>query len=122
MSNKMEESREALLPCPFCGGSAELRTTSGWSGVGCNTDKCPAYLHALMFRTPFDARARWNRRSPPKGEEAAEGVPEPHPLQQTLDALRLVNRNALPSYDAGLIDAAVLELEAHIAGVEGRKP
>lgn len=52
-----------LKPCPFCGGSAELRTTGGWSGIGCNTNKCPAYLHALMFRTPAEAGAVWNRRA-----------------------------------------------------------
>lgn len=57
-----------LKPCPFCGGTAILRTASCWSGIGCLTDKCPASLHALMFRTSAEAAVVWNRR-------AAAGVP-----------------------------------------------
>lgn len=52
-----------LKLCPFCGGTATLRTTGGWSGIGCSTAKCPALLLALVFRTPEEARAVWNRRA-----------------------------------------------------------
>lgn len=51
-----------LKPCPFCGGTALHKETQGWHGIGCQTDKCPAYLHALMFRTAEEAIATWNRR------------------------------------------------------------
>ena len=54
---------DALKPCPFCGGTATLRTTGGWSGIGCETAKCPAHLHALTHRTPSAAIATWNHRA-----------------------------------------------------------
>lgn len=52
-----------LKPCPFWGDEAIWRGSGGWCGIGCHTDKCPAYLHALMFRTSDEAEAVWNRRA-----------------------------------------------------------
>jgi hypothetical protein len=65
-----------LMACPFCGGNALHRESHGWHGIGCNTDKCPALMHALMFRTFADAAAVWNRRA---GHTVVFGSSEPLP-------------------------------------------
>lgn len=51
-----------LLPCPFCGGEAELRTNGMWRVV-CPTCKSGVGSHDL----PQHAIAAWNRRATPSG-------------------------------------------------------
>jgi hypothetical protein len=82
-------STEALLPCPFCGGTMSFYATDGfewWShptwGDRPNEDKeglirCPSYAWRAFTDEP-DRIAAWNRRSPalapvePHSNEAVE--------------------------------------------------
>lgn len=94
----------SLLPCPFCNGAAELRECGGWSGVGCNTNKCPALLHALMFKTAAEAASTWNRRAAAtlrgmEKEAPRSSIPQPVTVEKwpSLEALEL--RQATPHTD-----------------------
>lgn len=56
-----------LLPCPFCGGAAEVedaRGSGGWS-VGCAdySGDCYGYQSLTTFPRKCEAIAAWNRRS-----------------------------------------------------------
>jgi hypothetical protein len=57
-----------LLPCPFCGGEAELSNVCGMYFVACrgcranNSLKCCACTYG--DKTPDEAIAAWNRRAP----------------------------------------------------------
>lgn len=66
---------EKLLPCPFCGGTRLMVTDSPCpyheSGraytVSCTTRDCHGAIYALgydLFRTPDEAVAAWNERTP----------------------------------------------------------
>ena len=63
------------LPCPFCGGAAEVedaRGSGGWS-VGCadQSGDCYGYQSLTTFPRKSEAIAAWNRRpSPVVGEGA----------------------------------------------------
>lgn len=58
-----------LLPCPFCGSSAEFYTDGDMEGhsVMCSGDKAaaddPCPLHTFGFSSMTDAQAAWNRRA-----------------------------------------------------------
>jgi hypothetical protein len=52
-----------MKTCPFCGKPAVLRERLGWFGIGCEASKCPAALHALVFRTAGEALSAWNHRA-----------------------------------------------------------
>ena len=63
----------SLLPCPFCGGAARRSSSGKWHGTGCSGPmKCPAHLHALMFHTPEESDAAWNRRAQPMAPAVVE--------------------------------------------------
>lgn len=85
----LPQAQTQLLPCPFCGGSAELEKDNGvieevrWT-VGCNerTDDgvlCYGYQSFTTFATQREAIAAWNRRASVDAarkagmEEAAKG-------------------------------------------------
>lgn len=54
---------ETLLPCPFCGGEAELvRNSSGSYFVRCADRQCAAKTR-LFHENESGARASWNRRA-----------------------------------------------------------
>lgn len=72
---------ETLLPCPFCGGEAELvRNSSGSYFVRCADRQCSAKTR-LFHENENGARASWNRRAERtcrvvrSGEPSATGVP-----------------------------------------------
>lgn len=62
-----------LLPCPFCGGEAELHPTyflakqeiSGWF-VWCGNDGCAVKPMTPDYETYIEAIAVWNSRTAPK--------------------------------------------------------
>lgn len=98
--------------CPFCGGTAEHRESHGWHGVGCNTDKCPAYLHALMFRTAAEAYQVWNCR--PAGGTSQGSSARPMALDEARRIVR--QRDRRDPGRAVLAAAAVLRWEANYDG------
>ena len=58
-----------LLPCPFCGGEADVTLSQGRYGQSYNIHhesivKCPAaYVSMMNFTTEADAIAAWNTRA-----------------------------------------------------------
>jgi Lar family restriction alleviation protein len=73
----MTTTDEALLPCPFCGGSAKhyhRPDTTGWSNtdwVSCSDDDCG--VSTALEETKAGAIAAWNRRA---GQGHAAGLLE----------------------------------------------
>lgn len=69
---KLTEEKEALLPCPFCGGSAVhvkhsagLQGTRGydqWHGVSCRSCNACVGASDRRFRERQEAAAAWNKR------------------------------------------------------------
>lgn len=71
----MTPVREALEPCPFCGGSATMEQTESnrWS-VGCdNADEptCMGYQSLTTFARRSEAVKAWNTRAAAPGEPCA---------------------------------------------------
>lgn len=66
----MTGNRTTLLPCPFCGGEAELHPTydmdtnevDGWF-VWCDNGTCECKPETGQFFTEAEAIAAWNRRA-----------------------------------------------------------
>ncbi len=58
----------ALLPCPFCGGPADIELVESLGDTrkvaGCNTEFCQGYQSAHSFATYREAVAAWNKRTP----------------------------------------------------------
>lgn len=52
-----------LLPCPFCGGEAEVSTVLESFVVACNNDECPVVPGTLIYDTVAEACAAWNMRN-----------------------------------------------------------
>ena len=55
---------DKLLPCPFCGGEAELRNAhkESWY-VLCVGDECPVLPDSTFKKTKAEAVAAWNTRA-----------------------------------------------------------
>lgn len=66
---------KGLLPCPFCGGPAELDNAAEPQfarrpTVTCSNEDCFGYMPSAYFARDVDAIAAWNRRaSLPAGNE-----------------------------------------------------
>lgn len=55
---------EALKPCPFCGGEAEVTEyNGGFAAVGCANGRCYMKPHAFGFPSAEAAAEEWNRRA-----------------------------------------------------------
>lgn len=77
ITNKITLERETLLPCPFCGGEAEILTIpedhpdAGAMFVQCCDSRCMT-SSALLYPLMGDVRAllveRWNRRAAPAAQ------------------------------------------------------
>ena len=66
MSNTMK-----LLPCPFCGGEAELIINPFYQRKAVKCKKC--YASIGMFDSAEQAIEAWNRRVPVKDEYEVYG-------------------------------------------------
>lgn len=81
----------ALLPCPFCGGQAELLRDEDTCAPTCS--ECDFVLEIGPFGIGWygsesDAAAAWNRRAPVRIEAAAPAVdPEKYPSTRPADQL-----------------------------------
>ena len=66
-----------LLPCPFCGGRAEMANGSfdnvSRHSVGCVTIECAAIAMTCEYETPAEAIAAWNRRAAVQPDTAPDG-------------------------------------------------
>ena len=65
--------REALLPCPFCGGTPSRLDGDGqWCQIGCNT--CGA--RGTEYPSNWDkAEDAWNRRTPSPQPQTSDETP-----------------------------------------------
>ena len=61
-----------LLPCPFCGGEAEVRQHCHFDYYSpqCKNWHCVAYGTDAVHDTPEEAAAAWNTRAKTDTEEA----------------------------------------------------
>lgn len=72
MEVEYEGKKIDLLPCPFCGGEADIysyRRSGPWYRIRCSGDGCPINPMTYSRRTLEQAAADWNHR--PKPEEGA---------------------------------------------------
>ena len=64
-----------LLPCPFCGGEANVidhHNDNGSVSVGCNNDTCLGFSGlGWLYKTEAEAIAAWNSRADYHGYEQA---------------------------------------------------
>lgn len=67
----MTDSNVTLLPCPFCGGEAELKPTydldtdeiDGWFAWCCTTNDCTTHPMTNDYLTRAEAVEAWNTRA-----------------------------------------------------------
>jgi hypothetical protein len=52
----------SLLPCPFCGGHAQIEPDGDGCFVACINKDCLVAPITLCFRTKYHAIRAWNRR------------------------------------------------------------
>ncbi|MCW1431353.1 Lar family restriction alleviation protein [Novosphingobium sp. JCM 18896] len=64
-----------LLPCPFCGGEAELGGYQTAWYVRCQTDECWAETYGALYIDATEAIAAWNTRLA-HSQSASEGLRE----------------------------------------------
>jgi Lar family restriction alleviation protein len=57
-----EPMENKILPCPFCGGKANIHHSHAWYSVGCLTERCCGTAHALTHKTEESAIDAWNTR------------------------------------------------------------
>lgn len=91
-----------LKPCPFCGGSAELKHLGEHFGASCADWKCQGMQGALMHRAAVSAVAAWNRRAALASDAAGAPIPRVHGVSRMADnrCAVLVVLKAEPSDDA----------------------
>lgn len=53
----------SLLPCPFCGGEAELVSDGDGVYAGCKNEKCFIHPITLTYEIKRYAIKAWNRRT-----------------------------------------------------------
>ena len=88
-----DQSRE-LLPCPFCGGEARIKTVAQdwWKIILDHDDECPLAGHYDDAIVPQDDESkawlmsRWNRRATTEESSGVE-LPEPVASTFTMEAL-----------------------------------
>lgn len=85
-----EQKHTALLPCPFCGGSASMEQTESnrWS-VGCDAadePECMGYQSFTTFARRGEATKTWNTRS--AATPSAQGVRSALAQLDSADAVR----------------------------------
>lgn len=66
MSDQEHETKIKLLPCPFCGGKAKMKTAPNHADVvlfwvECDNYPCPTSVHTHMGKEK-DAAKFWNNR------------------------------------------------------------
>lgn len=69
----MPEAKPALLPCPFCGGAAEI-TGRTFTTICCANDQCISNGGYNNYGHRQDAIEAWNRRTPAPTAQTKESV------------------------------------------------
>jgi Lar family restriction alleviation protein len=92
MTEQCSPGSEELLPCPFCGGRAnvyknEVDFITKWS-VGCGDCNCNM---DVCEDTPADAAVEWNTRAP------AQSAPPQEMQRKAAEAIRTFCRSLSPA-------------------------
>jgi len=95
---------ETLLPCPHCGGEAELLIYGGGSYI-IDCSKC--HSHSGFYRSEAEAAVGWNKRVSPWKESSKEPPPK--------DGRQLLGRNS-PERSAWIFDWFEDDLSFYAAG------
>lgn len=53
-----------LIPCPFCGGNAEVFCENRTYGCACEDDGCTGSDRTAVYHTKYSAILDWNTRAP----------------------------------------------------------
>lgn len=103
-----------LLPCPFCGGEAEL-VDFDLDSCFVECRKCRASQPVLWPKSTSrqDAIAAWNRRAPAIPPDVRETLRE-----TLLYARRQIVANGPLYYDDGLHDSGIAAIDAALAWLD----